>query len=126
MSYNGGVPLSACVGASYSSGSSSGFVSSPVGTAPPSAIGMPNDEEGERDIGEIYYSGNRSTNAVKHVPSIGTCRALYDYNANMYDELSIRAGDVINIHDKQDDGWWLGELRGTVGIFPATYVDENC
>lgn len=33
-------------------------------------------------------------------------------------------GDVINIHDKQPDGWWLGELNGVVGIFPATYVEE--
>jgi hypothetical protein len=33
-------------------------------------------------------------------------------------------GDVIKIHDKQADGWWLGELNGIVGIFPATYVQE--
>lgn len=25
-------------------------------------------------------------------------------------------GDVINIHDKQEDGWWLGELNGIIGI----------
>ena len=59
----------------------------------------------------------------KTVPSIGQCRALYDYTANMYDELTIRVGDIINIHDKQEDGWWLGELKGQVGIFPATYVE---
>jgi len=34
------------------------------------------------------------------------------------------SGDEINIHDKQEDGWCLGELRGVVGIFPATYVEE--
>lgn len=57
-------------------------------------------------------------------PSVAKCRVLYSYAANMYDELSIQPGDVINIHDKQADGWWLGELDGTVGIFPATYVEE--
>ena len=40
---------------------SSGFVSSSVGgTAPPSAIGLGvhgDEEEGERDVGEIYYTG---------------------------------------------------------------------
>ena len=41
-----------------------------------------------------------------------------------YDELSIGYGDVINIHDKQEDGWWLGECGGKVGIFPATYVEQ--
>jgi hypothetical protein len=33
-------------------------------------------------------------------------------------------GDEINIHDKQEDGWWLGEMNGVIGIFPATYVEE--
>jgi len=58
------------------------------------------------------------------VAVIGQCRALYDYTANMYDELNIRVGDVINVHDKQEDGWWLGECSGKVGIFPATYVES--
>nr|CAD7197160.1 unnamed protein product [Timema douglasi] len=52
------------------------------------------------------------------------CKVLYEYSANLYDELNLSPGDVINIHDKQADGWWLGELNGIVGIFPATYVEE--
>lgn len=36
----------------------------------------------------------------------------------------IIAGDIINIHQKQEDGWWSGDLNGSVGIFPATYVEE--
>lgn len=75
----------------------------------------PNSQDNE--IHEIYYQ-------EKQVAVIGQCRALYDYTANMYDELSIRYGDVINIHDKQEDGWWLGECDGSVGIFPATYVES--
>ena len=59
----------------------------------------------------------------KQVAVIGQCRAIYDYAANMYDELTIKYGDVINIHDKQEDGWWLGECQGLIGIFPATYVE---
>ncbi|XP_037076234.1 nostrin-like [Pollicipes pollicipes] len=65
-----------------------------------------------------------SPSPVEPAPSIGRCKVLYDYKANMNDELTIKAGDVINMHDKQEDGWWLGELNGTVGIFPATYVQE--
>jgi nostrin len=30
---------------------------------------------------------------------------------------------LITIREKQEDGWWLGELNGVVGIFPATYVE---
>jgi len=69
------------------------------------------------EIEEIYYQ-------EKQVAVIGQCRAIYDYVANMYDELSISYGDVINIHDKQEDDWWLGECEGKVGIFPATYVEQ--
>ena len=56
--------------------------------------------------------------------AIGKCKVLYDYAAQQYDELSIQKGDIINIYEKQADGWWQGELRGKVGIFPATYVED--
>ncbi|CAG5124058.1 unnamed protein product, partial [Candidula unifasciata] len=55
---------------------------------------------------------------------IGHCKALYDYKASQTDELSIKAGDVINVYEKLGDGWWEGELRGVRGIFPSTYVQE--
>lgn len=55
---------------------------------------------------------------------ISVCKAIYDYRATMMDELTIRPGDVITVYDKQDCGWWHGELNGATGIFPATYVEE--
>ncbi|ELU01831.1 hypothetical protein CAPTEDRAFT_222465 [Capitella teleta] len=51
--------------------------------------------------------------------------ALYDYVAQHSDELTIHPGDVIQVMQKQADGWWQGELNGTVGIFPATYAEES-
>lgn len=33
-------------------------------------------------------------------------------------------GDLIDVHAKQEDGWWLGALKNKIGIFPATYVEE--
>merc|ERR1712106_346663 len=71
----------------------------------------------DNEIQEIYYQ-------EKQVAVIGQCSAIYDYTADMHDELSIRHGDIINIHDKQEDGWWLGECEGNIGIFPATYVEH--
>eukprot|EP00118_Oscarella_pearsei_P025921 m.309045 g.309045 ORF g.309045 m.309045 type:complete len:548 (+) comp45349_c0_seq1:36-1679(+) len=50
------------------------------------------------------------------------CQAEYGYQAQEADELTIAPGDIINVYVKQDDGWWQGELNGTVGIFPASYV----
>ncbi|XP_030569242.1 uncharacterized protein LOC115768697 isoform X1 [Drosophila novamexicana] len=55
---------------------------------------------------------------------LGRCKALYSYTPKLYDELELSPGDVIEVHAKQDDGWWLGALRNQIGIFPATYVEE--
>ncbi|KAK4296966.1 hypothetical protein Pmani_030570 [Petrolisthes manimaculis] len=78
---------------------------------------------GEDNVGGgVYYA--QPLPPPSATITIGRCKALYDYEANMYDELSIRTGDIINIHEKQPDGWWVGELDNTVGIFPATYVEE--
>lgn len=55
---------------------------------------------------------------------VGQCKVLYAYQANESDELNINPDDVINIIDKYDQEWWQGELNGTVGIFPATYVED--
>jgi len=82
--------------------------------------------------GGVGCNANNTDNEVSEMymtdrlpPAIGHCRAVYDYEANIYDELSIRAGDVIAVHEKQADGWWLGRLGSRVGIFPATYVREE-
>ncbi|XP_077979093.1 nostrin-like [Glandiceps talaboti] len=52
------------------------------------------------------------------------CKALYDFVPTQKDELMINTGDIINVHEKQGDGWWLGEVRGNTGIFPESYVQE--
>ncbi|XP_037511931.1 nostrin isoform X2 [Rhipicephalus sanguineus] len=52
------------------------------------------------------------------------CRALYDYQATMDDELSLCSGDVVTVHSRAEDGWWHGEKDGHWGVFPASYVQE--
>jgi len=53
---------------------------------------------------------------------IGQSVAQFHYAANQDDELTIYPGDVINVYDKSDEGWWQGELKGKYGLFPASYV----
>lgn len=88
------------------------------------------EEEEEEHSGEIHGSQDNEIHEIYYVQEskqtkiIGQCRAIYDYTANMYDELSIKTGDIINVHHKQEDGWWVGECDNTTGIFPATYVEN--
>ncbi|XP_015116854.1 uncharacterized protein LOC107041016 [Diachasma alloeum] len=87
----------------------------------------PPDEEDFSDFDEFSSQSEDNNNQedVGDLPEkIGgeQCRALYQYSANLNDELSLSPGDVITIHQKQADGWWIGECGGRTGIFPATYV----
>jgi len=52
--------------------------------------------------------------------------ALYDYTPQTDSELSLRAGDVINILAQPTPEWWEGEIDGRpgwTGLFPANYVE---
>jgi len=53
---------------------------------------------------------------------LGQRIALYDYQAQQSDELSFVKGDVITILSKDHPDWWMGELDGHTGIFPANFV----
>lgn len=47
-----------------------------------------------------------------------------DFNINRFSFVHLVIGDLIDVHIKQEDGWWVGALKNHVGIFPATYVEE--
>ncbi|XP_071491487.1 nostrin-like [Diadema antillarum] len=53
---------------------------------------------------------------------LGVCSAIYDFEATADDQLDIKEGDVINVLEKGDDGWWRGEINGRIGLFPASYA----
>jgi len=52
---------------------------------------------------------------------------LYDYDANSPEEVSLKAGDVIQVLDLgEGDGWWSGEVLSTKkrGLFPSNFVTD--
>jgi jouberin len=52
--------------------------------------------------------------------------ALYDYQAQRSDEISLVRGDVVTVLFKDNDNWWMGELpNGNQGFFPANYVASS-
>ena len=40
------------------------------------------------------------------------------------DEISFDPGDIIENVEAIDEGWWLGEINGQRGLFPANYVER--
>ena len=50
--------------------------------------------------------------------------ALFDFQSQQSDELGFVKGNVIDILSKDHADWWLGELNGKTGIFPANFVGK--
>ncbi|KAG9485085.1 hypothetical protein GDO78_008277 [Eleutherodactylus coqui] len=53
-----------------------------------------------------------------------TYQALYSYLPQNDDELELREGDIVDVMEKCDDGWFVGTSRRTklFGTFPGNYV----
>lgn len=68
----------------------------------------------------------RSSSAASGVSQLshGLCKALYSFQARQDDELNLEKGDIVTIHQKKEEGWWFGSLKGKKGHFPAAYVEE--
>uniref|UniRef100_A0A8C8DI15 Osteoclast-stimulating factor 1 n=1 Tax=Oryzias sinensis TaxID=183150 RepID=A0A8C8DI15_9TELE len=52
------------------------------------------------------------------------CKVLFDYQPLNEDELELKKGDVIEITEEVEEGWWSGSLNGKSGLFPSNFVKE--
>lgn len=62
---------------------------------------------------------------------VAVCKALYDYDAQESEEVSMKEGDVVYVVDNSDPSWLEVQLKmpsvnqiGPVGLVPANYVEE--
>ncbi|XP_072451752.1 sorbin and SH3 domain-containing protein 1 isoform X18 [Chiloscyllium punctatum] len=51
-------------------------------------------------------------------------QAMYNYNPSNEDELELKEGDIVDVMEKCDDGWFVGTSRRSkfFGTFPGNYV----
>ncbi|KAJ3109814.1 hypothetical protein HDU97_000044 [Phlyctochytrium planicorne] len=52
------------------------------------------------------------------------CTALYDYVRPDESGLSFSKGQIIQVHNQLESGWWDGVCNGERGWFPSNYVSE--
>uniref|UniRef100_A0A8D3DCL3 Intersectin 2a n=1 Tax=Scophthalmus maximus TaxID=52904 RepID=A0A8D3DCL3_SCOMX len=76
------------------------------------------EEEERKRKEEEEERGQQPALVSQRSSVLTTYRALYSFVARNTDELSIDADGLI----EQRDQWWLGQLNGTQGWFPKSYV----
>ncbi|XP_078499307.1 sorbin and SH3 domain-containing protein 1 isoform X40 [Lissotriton helveticus] len=75
----------------------------------------------QQPLAQQRGGGQERSDAPREVYSF---QALYSYVPQNEDELELREGDVVDVMEKCDDGWFVGTSRRTrmFGTFPGNYV----
>ncbi|KAF8569020.1 hypothetical protein P879_02447, partial [Paragonimus westermani] len=72
---------------------------------------------------EQIQNGSRWPSALS-LHCIGWAKVERSYTAKTNGELTMCSGDIVSIFRKESEQWWLGELNGFKGRFPASHVEE--
>ncbi|XP_071338621.1 vinexin isoform X5 [Trachinotus anak] len=69
---------------------------------------------------QTQVPNSAGSTVVKHQPY----KAVYNYKPQNSDELELREGDIVQVMEKCDDGWFVGTSERTraFGTFPGNYV----
>lgn len=51
------------------------------------------------------------------------CRVVWDIEAEDEDELDLKIGDLVEVVQEDESGWWTGSFRGLIGTFPVNYTE---
>ncbi|KAH7027795.1 P-loop containing nucleoside triphosphate hydrolase protein [Microdochium trichocladiopsis] len=54
-----------------------------------------------------------------------TAKVLYDFAGQRDNELTVKAGDIVEIVQKENNGWWLAKNSAGQAWVPAAYVEEQ-
>ncbi|NXT83649.1 SH3R2 ligase, partial [Zapornia atra] len=63
-----------------------------------------------------------ATNPRIHMEGVPRAKALYTYRGHNPGELRFNKGDTIVLLRQLDENWYLGEVNGVSGVFPASSV----
>ncbi|NXK04451.1 NPHP1 protein, partial [Herpetotheres cachinnans] len=86
-----------------------------------------NEEEGESEDEESIEEEDSEEaddeDKLLDDPNVKECIAVGNFNAQQEGDLTFMKGEVLLIHDKKTDGWWVAEnSKGERGLVPRTYL----
>lgn len=82
------------------------------------------DDNGESsEEGESEETDEEDEDKLLDDPDVKECIAVGNFNAQQDGDLTFTKGEVLLIHDKKADGWWVAEnSKGERGLVPRTYL----
>ncbi|XP_060707263.1 CD2-associated protein [Hemiscyllium ocellatum] len=94
-------------------------------------VGLPAQPKSVRRIkygrsseSSLPYRGGAESNGNNRRLKKRQCETLFDYIPQNEDELEIKTGDLIEIIEEVEEGWWRGVLNEKIGLFPSNFVKE--
>ena len=70
----------------------------------------------------MKFASARGYSPSPEPPAPLLVRAMYDYDADDHTSLSFRRGDIIQVLNQLETGWWDGVINNKVrGWFPSNY-----
>ncbi|KAJ8252867.1 hypothetical protein GJAV_G00206460 [Gymnothorax javanicus] len=60
--------------------------------------------------------------SLSNIPQLPCGKALYSYEGKEPGDLKFNKGDIIILRRKVDENWYHGELNGSHGFLPASYI----
>ncbi|XP_041032500.1 sorbin and SH3 domain-containing protein 1-like isoform X6 [Carcharodon carcharias] len=84
----------------------------------------PHDSKQSFIISQQPRGQQRGTSQDRTHATTALFQALYSYTPQNEDELQLREGDIVDVMEKCDDGWFVGTSRRSkqFGTFPGNYV----
>ncbi|XP_059684517.1 nephrocystin-1 isoform X2 [Gavia stellata] len=80
------------------------------------------DEEGSEEE-DSEETDDEDEDKLLDDPNVKECIAVGNFDAQQEGDLTFTKGEVLLIHDKKADGWWVAEnSKGERGLVPRTYL----
>uniref|UniRef100_A0A8C3XZK5 Nephrocystin 1 n=1 Tax=Catharus ustulatus TaxID=91951 RepID=A0A8C3XZK5_CATUS len=85
--------------------------------------GNEEEEESEDEESEEEDTEEDDEEKLLDDPNVRECVAVGNFDAQQEGDLTFVKGEILLIHDKKADGWWVAEnSKGERGLVPRTYL----
>ncbi|NXK87552.1 NPHP1 protein, partial [Formicarius rufipectus] len=90
---------------------------------PPGEGGNEEEEESEDEESSEEEDSEEDEEKLLDDPDVKECVAVGNFDAQQEGDLTFEKGEILLIHTKKADGWWVAEnSKGVRGLVPRTYL----